>query len=153
MLYYKLRRFFCPKGRHSASYRGHFMFRSLMTKRFRLFSTPVFLLSLGLLWGLADTLHCRAQQTVSPTTNQGRRITLRDQLVTGLRAFTKSDLQFIDSVVLAVEQGRLPRRIVDGTFLWARDRAVRHSYRRRLRPMVYFRPAMVARAARLRVAL
>ena len=94
-----------------------------------------------------------AQQTVTPVTNQGRRLSLRDQLVSGLRAFTKSDLAFINSVVLAVEQGRVPRRVVDGTFLWARDRAARRSYRRRLRPMVYFQPAMTARAKRLGVAL
>lgn len=103
--------------------------------------------------GVCEAQRTFAQQTVTPVTNQGRRVTLRDQLVSGLRAFTKADLQFIDNVVAAVEQGKLPRRIVDGTFFWARDRAARHSYRRRLRPMVYFRPAMVARAARLRVVL
>lgn len=111
------------------------------------------LATVALVGGVFQNRQALAQQTVSPVTNQGRRISLRDQLVSGLRAFTKADLRFIDSVVQAVEQGKLPRRIVDGTFLWARDRAARHSHRRRLRPMVYFRPAMVARAARLKVAL
>lgn len=103
--------------------------------------------------GLIELPNGVAQQTITPVTNQGRKVSLRDQLIAGLRAFTKSDIQFIDNVVRAVEQGKLPRRIVDGTFLWARDRAARRSYSRRLRPIVYFRPALIARAARLRVAL
>ena len=94
-----------------------------------------------------------AQQTSNPPTSQGRKITLRDQLVTGLRAFTKADFAFINRVVLLVEQGKLPRRMVDGTFLWARDRAARRSYTRRLRPMIYFQPALTARAKRIGVIL
>ena len=94
-----------------------------------------------------------AQQSSDPVANQGRRITLQDQLVTGLRAFTKADLAFIDKVVVLVEQAKLPRRLVDGTFLWSRDRAARRGYYRRLRPMVYFRPALVSRAKRIGVQL
>ncbi len=94
-----------------------------------------------------------AQQSTDPATSQGRKITLRDQLTTGLRAFTKADRAFIDKVVILVEQGKLPRRLVDGTFLWARDRAARRSFSRRLRPMVYFQPALVARAKRIGVGL
>jgi hypothetical protein len=90
-----------------------------------------------------------AQQSTNPGTNQGRKITLHDQLTTGLRAFSKADFAFIDRVVIYVEQGKLPRRLVDGTFLWSRDRAARRSYNRRLRPMVYFRPALAARAKRI----
>jgi hypothetical protein len=90
-----------------------------------------------------------AQQSAQPATSQGRKLTLRDQLTTGLRAFTKRDFAFIDQVVILVEQGKLPRRVVDGTFLWSRDRAARRSYNRRLRPMVYFRPALVARSQRI----
>lgn len=98
-------------------------------------------------------LETTAQQSTDPNTNQGRQLTLRDQLVTGLRAFTKADLTFIDRVVILVEQGKLPRRLVDGTFLWSRDRAARRSYNRRLRPMIYFRPALFARAKRIGVRL
>jgi len=94
-----------------------------------------------------------AQQSTDPATSQGRKITLRDQLTTGLRAFTKADRAFIDKVVILVEQGKLPRRLVDGTFLWARDRAARRSFSRRLRPMVYFQPALLARAKRIGVKL
>ena len=98
-------------------------------------------------------LEAVAQQSTNPATSQGRRITLRDQLVRGLRATTKSDLAFIDQVVLLVEQGKLPRRLVDGTFLWARDRAAQRGFYRNLRPMVYFQPALTARAKRIGVVL
>jgi len=94
-----------------------------------------------------------AQQSSDPATSEGRKLTLRDQLVSGLRAYTKSDLAFIDKVVILVEQGKLPRRLVDSTFFWSRDRAAHRSYNRRLRPMVYFRPGMVARAKRIGVTL
>ena len=90
-----------------------------------------------------------AQQTVTDSRIQGRQISLRDQLVKGLRATTEGDFAFIDKVIILVEQGKLPRRVVDGTFLWARQRAERHSWARRLRPMVYFQPALTLRAKRI----
>jgi len=79
---------------------------------------------------------------------QGRKITLQQQLTVGLKAFTRADREFISRVVAAVEQGRLPRTLVDSTFLWARNRAERRSYTRSLRPMVYFQPGMILRARR-----
>ena len=85
--------------------------------------------------------------TPSDTICDGRQITLRDQLRVGLKAMTKADFAFIDLVVLRVEQGKLPRKLVDSTFLWARKRVRDHapgSYRQR--PMVYFQPALVLRA-------
>jgi len=94
-----------------------------------------------------------AQQSTNPSTNQGRKVTLRDQLTAGLKAKTKADLAFIDKVVIQVEQGKLPRRLVDSTFLWSRDRAARRSPTRRLRPMVYFQPALTLRAKRIGVIL
>ncbi len=94
-----------------------------------------------------------AAQSINTQGQQGRKISLRDQLTVGLRAKTKADLAFIDKVILAVQQGKLPRRLVDGTFLWARDRATRKSLSRRLRPMVYFQPALTLRALRLGIKL
>ena len=108
---------------------------------------------LALAAGGLSPLATTAQQSTNPPTNQGRKITLRNQLTSGLRATTKADLAFVDQVVLRVEQGKLPRRLVDGTFLWARERAARRSPTRRLRPMVYFQPALVARAKRIGVPL
>ena len=49
--------------------------------------------------------------------------TYREVLVFGLRARLPSELEFIDSVVDAVEQGQLPPRLVDQTYFWARTRS------------------------------
>lgn len=87
-----------------------------------------------------------AQQATTPAVTQGRKLPLKEQLTLGLKAKTKDDKAFIDLVVLKVEQGVLPRPLVDSTFLWARDRANRRSAARSLRPMVYFRPGLIARA-------
>lgn len=110
-------------------------------------------------FGFAVALHAPlstsvegAQQFNSGAT-QGRQVTLQQQLTVGLKAFTKSDKDFIDTVVLAVEQGRLPRKLVDSTFLWARERSTRRSYSRQFRPMVYFQPGLTFRARRLGVNL
>ena len=92
-------------------------------------------------------------QTNNVGAAQGRQVDLRTQLTVGLKAFTPADRLFIDRVVLAVQQGRLPRQLVDTTFLWARDRAVRRSYSRQFRPMVYFQPALTLRARAIGVAL
>jgi hypothetical protein len=110
------------------------------------------------LLALAVVLLCnpdgaRAQQSVNPQGNQGRQVSLRDQLTAGLKAKTKGDFTFIDKVIANVEQGKLPRRMVDGTFLWARNRAAAKSYARSLRPMVYFQPGLTARAKRIGVTL
>lgn len=84
---------------------------------------------------------------------QGRQITLRDQLRTGLKAFTPDDLAFIDVIVAKVDQGVLPRTMVDSTFLWARRRVTAYGSHYAKRPMVYFKPALVARAKAIGVAL
>ena len=78
---------------------------------------------------------------------------MRQQLTVGLKAFTKADFAFIDLVVLAVEQRKLPRKLVDSTFLWARQKAARTLVHASLRPMVYFEPGLILRAKRLGVKL
>ena len=111
-------------------------------------------LTTALLVGLAmASLPTAAQQTARPAIQQGRKISLRDQLTLGLRAHTKADKAFVEKVVLLVQQNKLPRQLVDSTFLWARQRAVRHSRSRHLRPIVYFQPGLVQRAKRFGVML
>ena len=85
----------------------------------------------------------RAQQAVS----------LRDRLVVGLQARLKSEVAFVELVALRVRTGQLPQRLVDETFFWARQRATDGRRGRARRPIIYFQPAMTARAKRLRVAL
>ena len=103
----------------------------------------------------------RAQQAPLPKPVQGsdaadrsgRKVGLKDQLRVGLNATTKADIAFIDLVVLKVNQGRLPRNMVDSTFLWARSRWKTRPTAHRLRPIVYFQPALTARAKAIGVTL
>lgn len=102
-------------------------------------------LVLGSLLPFQPTL---GQQT-SRNSSQGRQLSLAEQLRYGLRAKTKGDKGFLAAVVKAVEENRLPRALVDSTFLWARKRAKQRSIKRKLRPIVYFQPALVLRAKKL----
>jgi hypothetical protein len=75
--------------------------------------------------------------------------TYREVLVFGLKARLPSELAFVDSVVVAVEEGRLPARLVDQTYFWARTRSGNSLYGRPNRPIVYFIPALEARVKKL----
>lgn len=79
----------------------------------------------------------------------GRQVKLYDQLRVGLKATTKEDLEFITHVVALVDQGTLPRKLVDSTFLWARNHYRTHPGSHQLRPIVYFKPALIARAKKV----
>ena len=92
-------------------------------------------------------------QSSNVTNRQGRQVSLFDQLRVGLKAVTKEDLAFINLVVLRVNEGKLPRELVDSTFLWARNRYKSHNGNHRLRPMVYFKPGLTARAKKIGVLL
>lgn len=99
-----------------------------------------------------------AQQPVpaTPTTRVLRpdeKLTLYDQLRIGLKAATKADMEFIDRVVLRVNEGVLPRKLVDAVFLWARNRYKTRPAESRLRPIVYFQPALEAQAKKLGVTI
>jgi hypothetical protein len=77
--------------------------------------------------------------------------TYREVLVFGLKAKLPSELAFIDSIVVAVEEGRLPSRLVDQTYFWARTRSGNSLYGRPNRPIVYFIPALQARLKKLHI--
>ncbi len=104
-----------------------------------------------LLFSRVPSLNAQQAGNIGPA--DGRQVTLRQQLTVGLKAFTPADRLFINRVILAVQQGRLPREMVDTTFLWARKRAVLHSYSRQFRPMVYFQPALTLRARAIGVTI
>jgi hypothetical protein len=82
-----------------------------------------------------------------------RPISFRDRLVVGLQARLKSEVAFVDAVVAEVQAGRIPQRLVDETFFWARQRAAIVRNGRANRPIIYFVPAMRARAKLLNVSL
>ena len=92
-------------------------------------------------------------QASSSSDRAGRQVTLFDQLRVGLKAKTKADMAFLELVVLRVEQGKLPRKMVDATFLWARNRYKSRPHNHRLRPIVYFQPALTAQAKKIGVVL
>ena len=101
--------------------------------------------------------HAGAAEVTPPPLSEagpGRPISLRDRLIVGLQARLKTEIAFVHVVVAAVNNGILPQRLVDETFFWARERAQpRLRYARQRRPIIYFQPAMIARAARVGVAL
>jgi len=66
------------------------------------------------------------------------RITLKDQLEKGLQARRPQEFAFIAHVVSRVEEGSLPRSLVDSTFLWARSK--------RPYPFPYFERGLKVRA-------
>ena len=104
-----------------------------------------------------DTTDVQPAHAAQLTLEQGspnKPISLRDRLVAGLKARRKVEIEFVESVVNKVNQGQLPQRLVDQTFFWARDRANIRSVQGRVRrPIIYFQPAMIARAKRLRVTI
>jgi hypothetical protein len=72
---------------------------------------------------------------------------LKTTLEKGLRARRKAEFQFIDHVITMVNNGELPRSLVESTFLWARkEAAAKHSY-----PFVYFERGLKARAKKLKI--
>jgi hypothetical protein len=80
-------------------------------------------------------------------------VSLRDRLVVGLQARLKTEVAFVEDVAFRVRIGQIPQRIVDQAFFWARDRASVVRAGRTRRPIIYFQPAMIARAKALGLTL
>lgn len=100
----------------------------------------------------AQAAEVAATPQLKPAT-ASRQISFRDRLVTGLRARLKSEIDFVDRVVDEVHAGRIPQRLVDRTFFWARQKSYRRRNGRSQRPIIYFRPAMIRQAEQLDVTL
>lgn len=73
-------------------------------------------------------------------------ITLKQAIEKGLKARRPSEFAFIKLVVQKVEQGKLPKKMVERTFLWARDNHQPF-------PMPYFEKAMQIQAKKIGVTL
>jgi hypothetical protein len=110
-------------------------------------------LSIAPAWRACADATAEVARPVLAAAKPHRPISLRDRLVTGLKARLKSEVAFIDNVVLRVHAGQLPQRAVDQTFFWARNRATVSRNGRSQRPIIFFQPAMAARAKRLNVDL
>ena len=55
-------------------------------------------------------------------------ISLEDQLKTGLKARRPEETEFIEEVARLVNAGRLPRKLVDSTFMWALRRRTSYPF-------------------------
>lgn len=91
--------------------------------------------------------------TAGQTASRGgvRTPTLEERLTLGLRARRPSEKAFIEAVVDTVNRGKLPLRLVDRTFFWARGRAPKQGGKYYRRPIIYFQPALRIQADRLRI--
>jgi hypothetical protein len=114
---------------------------------------PFAVLSIAPAWRARADATAEVARPVLAPAKPNRPISLRDRLVTGLRARLRSEVAFIENVVLRVHAGQIPQRMVDQTFFWARNRATVTRNGRPQRPIIYFQPAMAARAKRLNVDL
>ncbi|HEX5471284.1 MAG TPA: hypothetical protein VFW73_05330 [Lacipirellulaceae bacterium] len=124
-------------------------------RRARLFALSILLL-VAVIGGriIQHTLAAEEVAKIEVTPAQPNRpITLRDRLIVGLQAQLKSEVAFVDEVVAKVNSGQLPQRQVDETFFWARQHAAAARIGRWHRPIIYFQPAMKARANVLHIAL
>lgn len=75
--------------------------------------------------------------------------TLEERLLAGLQARRPSEISFVEAVVDTVHRGKLPEKLVDRTYFWARSRSVRQGGRKARRPIVYFQPALTIQAEKL----
>jgi hypothetical protein len=85
--------------------------------------------------------------------NAERPISLRDRLIVGLEARLKTEVAFCNAVAMQVQLGHLPIRMVDETFLWARERVQSTRNVHGYRGIIYFQIAMRLRAQRIHVSL
>jgi hypothetical protein len=100
------------------------------------------LLSFGLLFGHAPPPAAAEQGGVGP---QGQ-LSLQETLERALRARRPQEFAYIAMVVEKVDDGTLPRDLVESTFQWARKKQTRHQ-------VVYFAHALRIRAAKLGIEL
>lgn len=96
-----------------------------------------------------------AMRAQTPTAGGGgsRTATLEQRLTFGLQARRPQEIAFVKAVVDTVGRGKLPVRLVDRTFFWARNRAPKVAGEFVRRPIIYFRPALLAQTNRLGIAV
>lgn len=73
---------------------------------------------LGLFAGSTGQSAAAAEPPASPRAE----VSLKDRLVTGLRAVRPDDVAFCEQVAEATQTGRLPAKLVDRTYFWAISR-------------------------------
>jgi hypothetical protein len=86
-----------------------------------------------------------AQEQTKPGLGAAAAATLKKTLEAGLKARRPQEFAFLALVAAKVEDGTLPRSLVESTFFWAR--------RQGRYPFVYFEAGLRARARRIGVRL
>jgi hypothetical protein len=109
--------------------------------------------SLAIVGGTSRTFADDAAKVILTPATPDKPLTVRDRLIAGLQARLQSEVTFIDHALAAVQAGQLPQQMVDETFFWARQKAADPSHGRPRRPIIYFEPALIARANALHVTL
>jgi hypothetical protein len=89
-----------------------------------------------------STTSVPAQTTGTTTVTPSKKITLKQMLEKGLKARRKSELKYIAEVVVLVEKGKLPVKVVNGAFFQSR---------RKRRPMQHFQYSLEARGKKLKL--
>lgn len=87
-----------------------------MNRRFGMITVLLSLVLTGL--GHAD----------SPPVDRGGVASLADRLKTGLRVKAPRDVAFVETVAERVQEGRLPEKLVDSTYLWAVRRGKKYPF-------------------------
>ena len=108
----------------------------------RILHSPAVFLLLSLAWSALPAPCTFAEEPVGGA----QVISLEDQLSTGLKVRRPEETAFIEEVGRLVNEGKLPRKLVDSTFSWA----VR---RRQTYPFPAFERALRLQADRLGVGL
>ena len=62
--------------------------------------------------------------THADVSRKNEELSLKDRLVTGLRATRPEDIQYCERVANAARSGKLPAKIVDSTYFWATAKKV-----------------------------
>ena len=67
---------------------------------------------------LTDVIHAEVPKLANA------KVSLKDRLVTGLRATSPEDIEYCERVANATRTGKLPTKIVDSTYFWATAKKV-----------------------------
>jgi hypothetical protein len=97
--------------------------------------------------GFAAAAGAAVQSVFGQVPPEGR-VSLKDQLEKGLKARLPQEFAFIARVVDMVDKQQLPLELVQGTFLWAREKGKRTRY-----PFPYFERGLRERAAKLGITI
>lgn len=101
--------------------------------------------ALSLTLALSLSNHCQAQlqefDANQAEVNPGEVVRLEDQLMNGLRVVTPDQRAYVNQIVSLVNQGRIPRAMVNVVYTWALKRNPKV-------PLPYFQFALQALAER-----